>query len=60
MEFGLVIRFIAYLYMQFETLQALEDHFGDSTLLSLAMAFEQLAHHVYPTLPEDHIRREAL
>jgi hypothetical protein len=24
-----------------------------------AMAIEQLAHHAYPTLPEDHIRREA-
>jgi hypothetical protein len=31
---------------------------GES-LQEFATAVEQLAHHVYPTLPEDHIRREA-
>lgn len=61
-----------------ETLQALEDSFGDQhfafafcsqlkmrthkageSLQAFAMAIEQLAHHAYPALPKDHIRREA-
>jgi cob(I)alamin adenosyltransferase len=60
-----------------ETLQALEDRFGDQhfsaayrcrltrnqkageSLQDFATAIEQLAHRAYPTLPEDHIRREA-
>jgi hypothetical protein len=60
-----------------ETLQALEDRFGDqhfsaayrcqlttgtqkagASLQDFATAIEQLAHRAYPTLPEDHIRRE--
>jgi hypothetical protein len=61
-----------------ETLQAMEDRFGDQhfaaacrsqlevrtqrdgeSLQEFAMAIKQLAHCAYPTLPEDHIRREA-
>jgi hypothetical protein len=61
-----------------ETLQALEDRFGDQhfsaayrcplitrtqkagkSLQDFDTAIEQLAHRAYPTLPEDHIRREA-
>jgi hypothetical protein len=61
-----------------ETLQALQDRFGDQyfaalfrsqlktriqrageSLQDFAIAVEQLAHHAYPTLPDEHIRREA-
>jgi hypothetical protein len=61
-----------------ETLQALEDRFGDQqfaaayrsqlkaktqkvgeTSQEFAMAIEHLAHGAYPTLPQDHIRKEA-
>lgn len=61
-----------------ETLQALEDRFGDQhiaaayhyqlttrtqkageSLQDFAIAIEQISHRAYPTLPEDHIRREA-
>jgi hypothetical protein len=61
-----------------ETIEALEDHFGDQhlaaayrsqlktwtqkaieSLQEFATAIEQLAHHAYPALPEDHVRKEA-
>jgi hypothetical protein len=61
-----------------ETLQALEDRFGDQhfaaaycsqltartqkpgeSLREFATAIEQLTSRAYPTLPEEHIRREA-
>jgi hypothetical protein len=61
-----------------ETLQALEDRFGDQhfpaayrsrlkartqkageSLREFATAIEQLAYRAYPTLPEEHTRREA-
>jgi hypothetical protein len=67
------------LYVAYEeTLQALQDRFGDQhfaalfrsqlttriqrageSLQDFAIAIEQLAHHDYPTLPDEHIRREA-